>query len=379
MYNSVAELHIGVDLALQKINSNRNQAVKPEEKDWFLNSVMFQMINNHIDPNATLPLRGADSEQRSMDYLNVLKRTRNYSEVFEGSDKTSFKVPLPPDYYRKSRIKSGIGFTDEGNRSTVSGYKFYMAVLPFAVASTTAGGSTDIDIEHYIDTQTLTIGGNVVWDSAKTFDYNAKARYDFSNIRSEAARFMMISTMLEVLNDVDYLDVYWERYGSIYHPNSFVFIINTGVYSSSTNSTIGDNTSLVQTLDSRVISISFDPIEGDIVTGNIHKQVPTSVIKSEEFESLNDNPFFKSSALNVNAVIEDGFIKLRSSDDFYIPAVELVYYRRPRLINYSTGQNCEIASDDFKVQLVNITAQKISAIVGDESYQAVLNENLMLL
>lgn len=375
MYNSVEELHIGVDLALQQLNSNRKQVVKREEKDWFLNATLLQVINNHIDPNSSLPDRGSDSGQRVVDYLNVLKVHYKHSPViFHDSVNNTSRTALPADYYRKSRITStallNIKNTEvnpniEANSSTVG--KLLTTAVSFDIAN-----GTEVEYRSQLK---VTIGNNQVFTITSG---------EFDNIQSVDAKFMMIATMLERLNSVKGLYVYWERYGDQFHGNSFVFVVDASLFNSGTVGapsipTDATNVSIILVEGSKQNVETLAYAEGDVIEGSGGKRVPCKVVESEEFDSINDNAFFDSSYIKPNCVIENGYVVVANSNDFKVIDIDMVYYRRPKLINYKTGQSCEIVADDFKVQLVNLTAQKINAFIDEGNYQKMLSENLLLL
>jgi len=388
MYNSVQELHLGIDLALQQLNSNRKQVLKPEEKDWFLNTTMLQAINNHIDPNASLPSRGSDSDQRSMDYLNSLKTSYKYKQpVIYDKVANLSKVALPADYYRRLRINGGVSLNIKDtspiivdNESTKG--RLFKAIVPFDLIETIDGTKPTI-ADYTSHTKILINDALTVFETKTKLSSTVfKDKYNFTNIKSEVARFMMIPTMLEELNAVDWLYVYWENYKGGHYKNSFVFVIDNEVFKAKTNSMINTDSDVTLSVGAAYnfnTSSKFKPVKGHIISGDYTKKVKCTIVESTDFDSINSNDFFNSSYHSLVSTIEGGEVIVAGSKDFRVTSIDMVYYRKPKLINYRTNQSCEIDADDFKVQLVSLTAQKIDAFLDDENYQKVLNENIMLL
>ena len=73
MYNTAKELHIGIDLGLQGINSNRKGDIQSPEKDWFLNNVMIQEINRKLNPKSNFKGEGFEDTFKRIDDLESIK------------------------------------------------------------------------------------------------------------------------------------------------------------------------------------------------------------------------------------------------------------------------------------------------------------------
>lgn len=380
MYNTVSELHIGLDLALQQLNSNRKQVLKPEEKDWFLNDTILQVINNHIDPNGVVPGRDSDSDQRVVDYLNVIKCSLKHRLPVEyNSEEGTYCINLPADYYRKSRISVDACLerrkVDNGY-ALVANDRLYIAEVPFPHSADKAAIA---NLANYIDLMTITIANRVVFNAAELVYTGGVRKYDFSNIRSADAIFMMLPTIIESCNENPWLSCYWESYGGINKKGHFIFVIDRVAYFNHYNAVMPINSTCVVATGAYSKSFAFSLKDTITVTGQPTKRIPARVVPSADLDNIQNNVFFDSSYLSVACVIEGGQIKAQGRPIFGIVNINLDYYRRPKLINYRTGQNCEIIADDFRVQLLNQTAQKINAFLDGETYNQMVKENLMML
>lgn len=374
MYNSVAELHIGVDIALQQLNSNRKEVIKPEEKDWLLNETMLQLINNHIDPSGIIPSRTSDSDQRATDYLQGLKTSCKVKPVvFKGKEPNCVEIDIPANYYRKNRISafvSAVGKRTVNNWSVVNNSKVKVAVCAFAANSS-------ITVEQLIGGTVITVDNRIVFDASASKS-NVKL-FDFSNIRSMTSKFMMIATIKEVINSLSWVSCYWEYYNNQYIPDSFIFVVDADEYLRVNKVAISGSATVTVTIGEIIVSDELKNIDKEIITGNGNHLSPCRVVTSSDKDSINSNSFLNTSFISPICVFEGGSIRLYHDEIFDITGVDLVYYRRPRLINYKTGQNCEITNDDFKVQLVNFTAQKLDAYLKGENYGNIARENMLIL
>jgi len=188
MYNSVAELHIGIDVAVQQLNSSRKEVIKAEEKDWLLNETMLQLLNNHIDPSGIVPGRTSDSDQRAIDYLQVLKTSCKVKPiVFKGQEPNCVNIDIPADYYRKNRISafvSAVGKRASNEWSVGNNTVIKTATCAFAIAPTLT-----------ID---LIVAGTIIKiDNREVFN---AGKFEFGNVKSKSAKFMLIDTIKETIN-----------------------------------------------------------------------------------------------------------------------------------------------------------------------------------
>ena len=374
MYNSVAELHIGVDIALQQLNSNRKEVIKPEEKDWLLNETMLQLINNHIDPSGVIPSRTSDSDQRAVDYLQVLKTSCKVKPVvFKGDEPNCVEIDIPADYYRKNRIFAFVSAVSKravNNWAIVNNSVIKVASCAFAVNS-------QITPAHLIDSTVISVDNRVVFDSALT--KNGARVFDFSNIKSIDSKFMMIATIKEVINSLSWVSCYWEYYRNEYHPDSFVFVVDANEYFKVNKVALSNEANVSITIGAITVTCQLQNVDKEIISSDSKRLSPCRVVTSSDKDSIQSNPFLNTAFISPICVFEDGSIKIYHDETFDIAGVNLVYYRRPRLINYKTGQNCEITNDDFKIQLVNFTAQKLDAYLKGENYGNLIRENMLIL
>jgi len=89
------ELHIALDLLLQKSNSHWNKNFLPQEKDWFLNQEIKKFIKQRLNPLSNDKRLGAFDTIKRVEDLNALQRTLI---VYGAQLAKDVNIPLPFDY-----------------------------------------------------------------------------------------------------------------------------------------------------------------------------------------------------------------------------------------------------------------------------------------
>ena len=100
------ELHIELDILLQKVNSHYNQNFIPQEKDLFINNEVLRYIKRRIDKLSNRKQTGIfDTIKRTTD-LSPLLVTRRLPVMYNENNQKEAKVMLPFDflYYVSSEV-----------------------------------------------------------------------------------------------------------------------------------------------------------------------------------------------------------------------------------------------------------------------------------
>ena len=69
---TVKEMHIGIDMILQKVNSNVISSFEPEEKDWVLNEEVNRFIKQRLSILSNEKRLGFQDTQKRVDDLKNL-------------------------------------------------------------------------------------------------------------------------------------------------------------------------------------------------------------------------------------------------------------------------------------------------------------------
>jgi hypothetical protein len=369
MYNSVKELHIGLDIALQNINSSRKQIIKPEEKDWVLNEVMYQLINNVVDPNPRLSRNYYEVDQKAIDMLESLKvNSQPYLPILNDTKYGYGYTYLPKDYLKATELKALIINNDA--IATQHNINYYLLPIP-DVAS----------LASYTDTFTIKLGTFDLFDVSKVIE--TKKVYDFTALNKQDSKYLVVNAAIESLNSFKGIEAYWSKHSDIKQPFSIIVKVDTG----NIDSTILDEYPAASVADITINIGTYSKIVSlvNLATYNKYqatyeKLVTCRIVKSD-IEGDIENHYYAKSIIN-SPVVTFGNnklkVKLPVSNTYKLVAIIPEYYRKPLSINHRTNQGCEIQSPDFNNDLVNKAAQKIAARIQDKAYPNIINENALL-
>jgi len=261
MLNTAKELHIGIDLGLQAINSNRKLHIEPSEKDWVLNTVLMQEINNRINPKSNIKQEGFEDTFKRIDDLESIKVDTSefyHLPIYKYSDK-AVSLPLPADYYRL--IGSSVNVHNFGsvndpviafdNYTGTNGNNYCTTYGVIKLPSSDIDDYSDFKMSFCYNAVGLVGDSGLTWDEEILFDMNEVGRYaDYINyplaeylLHGSASlqspysegKFMFIRMVLDHVNEHTSKEagvtLYWERYANIYYKDSFIAVVDHSLMS----------------------------------------------------------------------------------------------------------------------------------------------------
>ena len=338
-YLTVKELHIGIDQELQYLDSNRKDSIRPEQKDWLLNSSLIQLIKNKVNPRSNAKQIGFEETTKRYDDLAPIKTGLVTLQTFV--DSQGKYVIQPFDYL--NIIKSCSNVISNCNNTIVpvtSIYSYHVVVAPFTLVA----GNTYNDFQIYIGSTS----------KYKWSNYG----YNLNTIQS---KYIIVRDLIDKAKQIN-LTIYWERFDNLYYPDSFIFIFNSAtnvnlfynavnhIYSSITNNHSLNSYTTIGELKQNDLRTT-DNIVNDF---NSHYRKGTK-----------DKPL---------SWIEKRRIYVKENTDFKVSSISIEYLRRPNLINYYTNTTSELP--DLNEELISLTVQKIKAYINDSNYNIINKENL---
>lgn len=348
MYNTVKEMHIALDLGLQHIDSNRKQSIGEDHKDMALNYAVLQFIENRTNPKTNIKREGLEDTQKRYDDIKDLKKSTSLV-TYSLSDNKVYAI-LPQDYYKLISIGAKIRFSKFDLPSPYIKSEIKGLVLPFKDDKITSG----------------TTFNNITITRNKKVIFTAKDYVGLPPMYKNDAKFMLINLILEELNKIEDIDVYWERWNKNYRKDSFIIV--TSKVEDSYNITYSNQ--------------SYDIKEELIVTSSKYQDdignrlVPVDLISSEnEFEFQTSYHNTKNLHLNPKAVLEDDIIRAYEGEQFVIGNIDIVYYKKPRLISIRHNQSCELRVNR---EIIDLAVQRLKAYIKDEGYQHIVNESKII-
>lgn len=349
MYNTVTEMHIALDLGLQHINSNRKQSISVDHKDMALNYAVLQFIETRTSPKSNRKGEGLEETFKRYEDLEELKRT--YKSKVNVSDNNSFII-FPSDYYK---------FISAGANVKFSKFDLPTPHIDTTIVYHTLLFSDDSSANQTYENFKLTKDGNTIFD--------ATSYKGLPDLYGADSKFMIINLVLEEINKLNDVDIYWESWNNVYKKDSFIIISKHSNYTLSYGKI--DNTGLSKPVLSvaKEIKVKHFNIKGDKIAdidliSSMHKYSARNNYHNNRNRHLNPLGIISSKQL----VIEQGY-------NFVVTDCEIEYYKKPRLISYRHNQSCEITVNR---EIIDLAIQRLKAYIKDEGYQHVVNENQII-
>ena len=185
-------------------------------------------------------------------------------------------------------------------------------------------------------------------------------------------------------------EIYWEMYGQLHHPNSFIVIVDSTVHtwynwdSSVTNAVSGS--SLISTLVTPYSGSTGpdDPTFNEYVYGQhsdntlgakrIVNEDATrefafnKFIQQDDIFKLLDDPFNTTKYTSPLTTIRGEYIDIYTSDIFIIDKVKITYIRKPKRISLPLGIGCELPEHAHQ-EIVDMTISSILEGISDPRYK----------
>lgn len=341
------EMHIGIDLDLQKLNANVTSSIEPEEKDWFLTEEMFRFIKQRIRRISNDKKLGLQEDQKRYDDLEDLITTAILPVYIK--DTNSVFTFLPANYFSlindRSLTKDLCG---QAYSPIVSDISLYTAFWEFP------SNSTDLYKTMIIVLNSVTI--------FRVIDY-------FPNgIPNESSRFELINLIIQTFNSIANFECKYESYQDKYKKGSIVL--------ASTNNTTFTlkNTYNVTPVDQvfSITSTTYSKIS-TVVTAKEHAN---RLSKTELIYSQLDTSFDNTYYFSPISTLQKSKLNAWHSKKFILSGLNIDYIRRPRKISLSLNQSCEL-SEDVHSEIVASTAKRLAGITQSEDYKNLINENLL--
>lgn len=349
----VQEMHIGLDVGVQKLNTDILDNIVPEQKDWVLNEAMLRFIKNRVNPKSNPKQEGFEHNVKRIEDLEDLYEQINLPVFIEDTEK-QYAV-LPSDYFLLIEGESSVVYNCNNVNKNIGSINELSCIVPFT------DNSTATPFEGFRVTQ---LQGTI---QTILFDIN---NYQFvSNVangilNSVEEKFYIVHHVLEIINRNTNIEVYWEVYKNVYSPNSFIFITNDET-----------NTGIEINVGGTIYSFNITALPVYTTTDkNIGKQ-PSRLVSTKVRHHLK-HPFLTTRFDSPIFNLFNKQVKIYHNEKFILSKFHLSYIRKPRLISLSLGQSCEVNAN-FHEEIVDIAVQLIKSRIEAKDYRNIINENLL--
>ena len=337
---TIHECHIDFLSKLQEQSSFQYQHLQAEEIDWILYQHQYRFIREVMDPKNNKH-EGFEWTQRRYDEIESLITEKSLTAFVK--DENNVMAYLPADYYRLINDSSLVGASCQPTGSNSEASELNYSVIPFVYQAYT----------RYQITVNLDAGGDITYDSLLHFSSGVSA--DLSQA--------LVKDVLDFYNLAEgnggvKAAVYWETFGELYHPNSFIvtFVTDEGNVLDlvSTNITIDDV--------GAISSYEILPYQVNTkVTTTSTKLVDNRLVTSQIIRRANKNPFMRTRIDSPLSTIERGRIIVNHQSLFDIYGLVISYIRTPRMVSLSLGLGFEVGTggnkDDIHRRIVDMAVE----------------------
>jgi len=376
---NVGQMHTAISQGVDKINSLQADMLLPQEIDIDLNRSQIKFINTKYGGNNTYRT-GFEQSQKRIDDLRSLVREYAAPVTFKEQYNNTIWVDqfqLPTDYMYLVNQRSEL-FMDDCHPMTYN-YSNYdpvsYIVIPF---SNLHDGTTFLsNLELVADPlngllgQTTMLPG-IIWGA---YTYPA----DVVNLQND----IQLSG-----NWGAGFEFYWEQYGNINVPNSFIVIVDESVHtyynwdSSVTNAASGSNliTTAVGTFPASTgLADSINTLAYGQYTGTALgiKRIPdggqreyslNKFVQQDDIAKLLDDPFNTTKYTAPLTTIRGRYIDVYTNAIFIIDKLKITYIRKPRDISLPLGISCELPEHTHQ-EIVDMTVSSILEGISDPRYK----------
>lgn len=333
-------MHIELDLIAKRVASKSNLVIKKEEADWFLN----KGVNNFLlrrNPDNTRKGIGFHETKKRMEEIHTLLETVNLS-LYKNDSNSQFAY-LPDDFYGHNRDSYISAYNCNGVVATDTTTPLYYAVVPFANLG---------DLFATYTVQELNPSNAVIFTLA----------IHTGAITEMAQGFEVVRELLYKLRLNTDLSVYWERFGDIVSPNSFIFVrkvLNGQTKIRVTNGTTSSDVNYTQLSVTRQTVSNATVVSG---TGRLHQD--------NELDEILRYSFTSTVPVSPVSTIANGKLIVYHDSTFIFNSCILSYIRKPRPINLDLGWNCDLPEDAHS-EIVLLAAEELLAYRGYQNVNAV--------
>lgn len=348
---TIQEMHIGIDLYLQKVNSDYVDSLLPEEKDWFINDEQKRFIFNRINEISNDKRQGFQFNQKRYDDLENLI-VSNYGSIALIRDNISNYIGLPANYLYLLNDRSKVDFTCVYGETSTKKTKIYYVVI-------------DLSQFNADDLEVL----QIIYNDSIIFDVGNYPNFTFT----QAEIFNLFTTIKDVINgtsngiddngNLTFYQLYWEVFYGLYFPNQLILQVNED----DIITIEGDKTDI--TLDVQEITVNY------FVTNKLkEKQVPNRLTKTENIYEVIRGAFTRPDKESPVSAMEAYRIVVYHNGYFILGEILMDYIRTPRNVSLPLGINSEL-NPNIHEELIEQTSKRIAAYIETRNYSQISAED----
>ena len=379
---NVTQMHLAIQQGVDKINSLQADMLLSQEIDIELNKSMSRFLNTKYGRGNKYG-QGFEESQKRIDDLRSLVKEYEAPVSFKEQYSNDFWVDqfrLPSDYLYLVNQRSEV-LIDNCEKieyliddSNPAGF----CVIPM---NNLHNGSEFVSTVHIL-ADPSTPGTGITAITTLGTPLNASYTYpqDMINLKND---------LIDPANWVTGVEVYWEQYGLLNYPNSFILIIDENVFPwLNWDSTVTNSVSSINLISSAVglfsnstsytddtVTQSFVEYTDEVLPSKrISPDTATrefsfnKFIQQDDIFKLLEDPFNTTKYTSPLTTMRGQYIDIYTSDIFIIDKVKITYIRKPKQISLSLGIDCELPEHTHQ-EIVDMTVSSILEGISDPRYK----------
>ena len=335
-----AEMHIGLDLALEVLNASPSNRMDPAIKDYFLNRTITEYIKeviaraNKPDESKRVPLKILTHGDILAKYNDIYTLIKIDESILPSTviDNNFYQYTLPTDLLRFEA-----SYTNVRPLDCIT----YAAATPPTLANSSGAGTVDAGAHKYAVTFVYpTVETDIIVSSIASITVGASKNVELTAIpigETGCTARKIYRTKLT------------GNWYSMYYVG-----------------TISDNTTTVYTDSATDASLTIPYF------GNTHDtQIPNLLLPLYDIIAFNDNPYGGKSKY-IGTIIENSVLRVYHNQRYAISRLGIIYVKKPAVLA-ATPVNCDLP-ESVHDTIVDETAKFISAATVSGNYQQLLME-----
>lgn len=353
------EMHIEIDLELQKINSFSNKNILPQEKDWFLNNEVMKFLKQRTDKTSDMKQSGFENDIKRIEDIKDL--LRNSNRDIQDDNQGGKYITFPPDYFDYIRTDTTFIKDCDGVDVNSNKKRTYKVVIPIVAIPEEL---TELEITI------ITTGGNHVMFSYSDFPVGYLSGDTFSK-----QQFLVYKALEIVLNKKlkvwvkgtnNSYELYREIEGNNYEQDSFTLLTDKILYG------------VRVTINGNIVNYSSTNFDSEVFeTSSYNLKSKLRIINEEFLTDVSNSHLSKSRVNSPIGNMLQSTIKIEEPKGAILTKATMVYICMPNQIDLLLNSNLNMKTKIAK-EIVSNTVRFIKGLVETNNYESYVRENVLV-
>lgn len=366
---TIQEMHIAVNLGVQKIASFQVDNLLPQEIDHELNVAMEKFIKQRYNPMGNKYREGFEQSQKRIDDLRNLVVTNNANLFYIGEaiESNSFfieRTRLPLDYLFLIGVRARIQY-DCNTPLDVKTISITKGYLPISLTPPVSGYKLR-GIQYYDPANPTSFGGYII-DSENGLeydDYNNVFNYSLGIVPADSIDSVSTSSPTEYSPTVDS--------NTLLLSTTNIAYLQNGARAVWVNPQNTEEVINVDYTSQNFVSIATTTRYAE---NEEEKLVPCKYVQQDDIYALLYDPFNTTKHKYPKYTIQENFIDIYSDNKFIPIFVMLTYIRHPKKLDLINGIGCELPEHTHQ-EIVEMAVKSILETIESPRYQTQTMENI---